>query len=510
MAIIERWQGLQKMAATQPSPGELFAAFFTWSEVFSAASEDHKELFASWRSLEDAERRRLLRLALADQIVAVGSGPQLELGILVALYRFLEGRRCYLATPFYISSPILRSVEKLLTALPGVTMRSAGFMCGSSKFRFNDCLEMAIVMIDYFVLASAYRDKPDLFSDSPALFFLELDICLYHNRLVFYERGLPKAAGMVFSANSSEALDQDEDKKKILFDMLGNLAKAGVRCGGVLSRISPHVAGELSKCGRGALLPKAVTASKAAPYAAFAYRSNKERTAALAQDIMKSPHNALVVGYTETGMKALQEELRKSGQDCTSSNKASDVPTFFAMAGEGKRVMLFRGMPSTLISASAERPSGVLYIAEHFLCFDHHLKILSATEKVLELPQAMHLFCSLEDPIFAMFSSERGFKRFFDIIDFTERYDPWRQIRRVLGKAMIRKVQRLRELSLHEESLLITTSLISPTAVITPESGQRARHAAKMDALCFCGSGKLFKECHGRRRSKKSAARRQK
>jgi len=498
MAILERWQELRDLAAKKPPASELFEAFISWTDAFTAASEDHEALFAAWRLLDGATQRRFLQQALADKIPAVGSGPQLELSVLVALYRFLEGRRCYIITPFYIASPVVRSMEKALSALPGVTVRSAGFMCGSSQLKLSDCLQAAIVMVDYYVLAAAFRGKPELLAAPLALFFLELDMCLYHNRLLFYERGMPKAAGMIFNATTAEPFDQDGEKKKLAFDVLGNLVKHGVRCGGVLSRISPYVAGELDKWGRGALLPKAVTPAKAAPYAAFTYRSNKERVAALAQDIMKSPHNALVVGFAEVTIKALQEELRKSGQDCTSSNKTSDIPTFFAMAGGPKRVMLFRGMPSTLITRTADCPPGVLYIAEHFLCADHHLKILSACEKVLTLQQPMRLFCSLEDPLFDMYSQEAGFSRFFDIIDFTERYDPWRQIRRVLAKAMIRKVQRLRELSLHEDSPMITTTLLNPSSVIVPQNNKGTRHAARMDAPCFCGSGKPFKECHGR------------
>lgn len=498
MTILERWQKLQDLAAKKPSASELFEAFLTWSEAFTAESEDREALFVAWRLLDSAERRRLLQQALADKIPAVGNGPQLELGILVALHRFLEGRRCHIVTPFYIVSPVMRSVEKVLSALPGVSVRSAGFMCGNSQLKLSDCLQSAIVMIDYFLLAAAYRGKPELLAPPVTLFLLELDMCLYHNRLLFYERSAPKAAGMIFKATSAEPFDKEGEKQKLAFDVLGNLAKQGVRCGGVLSRISPFVAGELDKWGRGALLPKAVKPSKAPPYSAFTYRSDKERCAALTQDIMKSPHNALVVGFTETTIKALQEELRRSGQECTSSNKTSDIPTFFAMAGGPKRVMLFRGMPSTLIGCTADRPPGALYIAEHFLSFDHHLKVLSACERVLTLQQPMRLFFSLQDPLFDLYSKEAGFGRLFDIIDFTERYDPWRQIRRVLAKAMISKVQRLREHSLHEDSPMITTTLVSPTAVIVPEKNKGARHAARMDAPCFCGSGKPFKECHGR------------
>jgi len=34
--------------------------------------------------------------------------------------------------------------------------------------------------------------------------------------------------------------------------------------------------------------------------------------------------------------------------------------------------------------------------------------------------------------------------------------------------------------------------------VIVPQNNKGTRHAARMDAPCFCGSGKPFKECHGR------------
>ena len=70
---------------------------------------------------------------------------------------------------------------------------------------------------------------------------------------------------------------------------------------------------------------------------------------------------------------------------------------------------------------------------------------------------------------------------------------------------MLNKLHKVRMSCLNEEMVVFTTSLVKVADYYTTGfSQQQQRKAAqasvKMEALCFCGSGKPFKECHGKRK----------
>ena len=120
-------------------------------------------------------------------------------------------------------------------------------------------------------------------------------------------------------------------------------------------------------------------------------------------------------------------------------------------------------------------------------------------EAVFEGTPAVRVYFSLEDQMFEMYKEEAGFEKMFKLIDFTEKYDPWRQIRRVLAKTMEKRLHKQRLMSMDEDSPLITL-LIQGTKSAALQGNERPHLTSKLDAPCFCGSGKPFRECHGKKK----------
>jgi uncharacterized protein YchJ len=69
---------------------------------------------------------------------------------------------------------------------------------------------------------------------------------------------------------------------------------------------------------------------------------------------------------------------------------------------------------------------------------------------------------------------------------------------------MLNKLHKVRTTCLNEEMVIFTTSLAKVAdhyaTGFTQQQQRAAKTSVKMEALCFCGSGKPFKECHGKRK----------
>ena len=111
----------------------------------------------------------------------------------------------------------------------------------------------------------------------------------------------------------------------------------------------------------------------------------------------------------------------------------------------------------------------------------------------------MRVYFSLEDQLFTAYEEKAGFEKLFKLIDFTEKYDPWRQIRRVLAKTMEKRLHKHRLVDMDESQPMITM-LIQGGKSASLQGNERPHLTSKLDAPCFCGSGKPFRECHGKKK----------
>ena len=178
----------------------------------------------------------------------------------------------------------------------------------------------------------------------------------------------------------------------------------------------------------------------------------------------------------------LQEEFRKSGQPASVTSRTADILTFFQMganAEPGKRVLIIRGMPSTLIWSGEQICKGAIFVAEHFISPDMHGKIFTVGKQAFEETQPPRLYFALEDGLFEIYSEDVGFEKLFKVIDFIEKYDHWKQIRRVFAKSMVTVCIDTAE-SLTEE-LVVHGFVDSFSSVGTGKSVSKKKHARNGD-----------------------------
>lgn len=496
MTVQEEWRKLRK-AAPDMERGALAAAFCEWSERFTAEDEgEDSGCFRHWRRLPEAERQAKLRQAVTGGIPEMGSGPQIELALLTALFHVLRRGRCIISLAAICDRVLIRAAVRRFRDLDSIVVKSVGMLGEYTSLKFSDCLLAQIVIIDHYIFASILRSNPEQLPGGLPVFFVEIDCCLYCNRLIFYERSVPRASGLIYKS----VLPQPAwAGNPAIFDAVQEMKKLGLELCGCYSYMDSFTAGEVNKLLRDRVIGR-IRGSRAIGFSAFTYRTSALRHAAVVRDVQKCEGNAIIVCLTEANVKEMQEALRKSGVEFTVTTVADDVGTALAMAKpERRRVIIYAGMPTSQTAPPPERMPGELFLAECYLTDNYQAKMIAMSRRLMDCQQSPRLYYSLEDRLLTIYEQEGGFGRLFDVIEFTERYDPWRQIRRVLAKAMLRKLNRLRA-TLLDDNAPIPSLPLTGRGSSRPERRSQASRGAQIEALCFCGSGKPFKECHGKRK----------
>ena len=500
MSIQEQWQQMRK--ATTATEAQILEQFIPWTEEFTAAENDANGAFNQWRAIEKDTRLRLLRDAIGGTIVSHPRCPQVELGFLYALYQFLCHRRTFICTPFILNNLTSRHLLENMNAVEKLKIDFLGQCAGSSAKHLSDCQNCDFAFADFFQFFAALKRQPDLFkSQVQAVFIFEGDFTLYANRIMAFEHNIPKAAGIVYKSTGKIP---ENWKSMEIVDIMTSIKEAKIALAGASCHIDPYVAQEVNFV-MGNAFKKPLKPDKHLPFSAFTYRTSLERVSAVAVDVAKAKGNAMIIAYSDSVIAQMQEEFRKSGIDFTYTTHIADINTFFQMkSGDDKRkILIFRGLPSTIDIPDKPLCPGAIFVPEHFVSLAIHDKLFTYSRLIFEETQAPRTYFSLEDTLFSIYEEDAQFKKLFNIIDFTEKYDPWKQIRRVLAKAMLNRLHKIRMACLNEEMIVFTTSLVNTADnYSTPLPSQRkaSSNSVKMEALCFCGSGKPFRECHGKKK----------
>ena len=498
MAVQEDWRQLRQKADGM-FRAELAEAFVTWAGKFTAEDEDDvKACFYQWRLLPEKTRVSKLRQSVMGGIPELGAGPQVELAVLTAMFQVLRGGRCLISLSGATDSVLIRAMTLRLQALDKLTVKSVGMLGERSSLKLADCQTAEIVFIDHYILITSLRSTPQLFPAGLTIFFIEIDICLYCNRLVFYDRAIPQASGLIYKSKTDWPAWAGNPA---IFDTVKEMKRLGLEWCGCYSWIDKFTAKEMNKMLRNRIVGRMHSSGKIG-FSAFTYRTSDLRAAALVRDVQKFPGHALVVCISEQVLRELQEAFRKSGVEFVVTAVADDVSTALSMAQPGKRrVILFTGLPTSQLAPPQQRQSGTLFLSECYLTDNYQAKMIAMTHRLMDVTMAPRLYFSLVDRLLAIYDEEAGLGRLFDLMEFTERYDPWHQIRRVLAKAILRKLSHTRGAILDDDAPLASLPLTNKgqeKPAIMPKSVR----GAKVEAMCFCGSGKPFKECHGRKKSK--------
>ena len=501
MSIQEQWLQMRKEATA--AEADLLQQFIPWTEDFTAPENDPNGTFALWRNLDKDLRLGLLKNTIGGTIVSYPKCPQIELGFLYALFQLLCHRRTFICSSFPIDSRTIRHLTEKINALEKLRIDLLGHAVGMSQRHLADCQNCDFDFVDYFQFFSAIKRQPDLFkSQVQAVFIPEGDFVLYANRIMAFDHNIPMATGIIYK--STGKLPDTWGSQEII-DIMTYLKNAKIAIAGSSCHIDPYIAQEVNFV-MGSALKKPLKADKHLPFSAFTNRTSQERASAVANDVAKAKGNAIVICYSDPVISKIQEEFRKSGLDFTYTTRSADIHTFFQLkTGDDKRkILIFRGLPSALFFQDKPICPGALFVPEHFVSMAVHDKLFTISRLIFEETQPPRIYFSLEDSLFSLYEEDAQFKKLFNIIDFTEKYDPWKQIRRVLAKAMLNRLHKIRMTCLNEDMIVFTTSLakVADSYSTSPSQQQRkgTKTSVKMEALCFCGSGKPFKECHGKRK----------
>ncbi len=485
----------QSWERLKPPAGAAFdrEAFVQFAEELAAAGEP---ALANYARSEPKARQQALQRLLAGGLYTVGSLPQFDLCLLAALAQAAQGRQAFVVSPMPVAPSYAGHAIHLLNEVLGLNARAAGIIFGQPTSRLKQALKADIVLTDSMQLFEVAREKPEFLERKPAVALLcEADLSLFDARLGVYERGKPQAVAAIYRASLATPPWQGQSNIvdfRVVLDQFE-------RTDGVLSHTSRHVIRELRKV-YGPVFAHGFHCKGTGEFRAFAFRTAAEKMSALCRDILKAPGDCLIVVGDEDLRQNLYRQLRQRDQEPTLLATARDLRTFLGMKSERKRVGIFRGLPTTFTQPIEERPRMSLFLAEHLLMNHQHGKLRAFCERDLDPPTPPTLYVSLEDEMFSVYAERAGVERFFRLIDFTEKYDKWRQIRRVMAQAVIRRIHSLRRECLNEEHPVFTLVGLpgGAGAVAQPEPAPQKKVGKRLEGLCFCGSGKPFRECHGR------------
>jgi DNA-directed RNA polymerase specialized sigma24 family protein len=162
---------------------------------------------------------------------------------------------------------------------------------------------------------------------------------------------------------------------------------------------------------------------------------------------------------------------------------------------------LFRGLPVIERDATTgDRPAVNVLIADHYAFEHHHQKIAAFCRRHLAPARGPRLYISPEDSVMVGIPDANDYLS-RALLGVAEKTESWfssgRHPRRWAGDRLRRKLRDFRR-----ESLANRVPIITSIAPRKPgEQGDRAHHRpsdSPLERTCFCGSGKPFKECHGK------------
>ncbi|MBR4674095.1 MAG: SEC-C domain-containing protein [Victivallales bacterium] len=499
MTAKSEWLELKQRSMVMSQEAQI-EPFCAWTETFVLEEKGRTGAFDKWLEVPEGMRKKMLRQLIAGEIVCFGDGPQVEGVFLASLFHVLTFGRCLIMNMMRVDAALVRNIGRSIEGILDEPLTHVGSFCGvSSQLKFNDIGKCKLAICDYYMFATAMNSTPDLFEEGLPMLFLEIDSILYSNRLIFYDRGIPQSSGMIY--NTNEKLIPLWRGNRSIYDVSEGLRQRKILIGGSSSYMNKQSAEQLNKQ-YPYLIAKPVVPNYRLKYSAFAFKTSDERIAALLSDIMKTPDDAIVFCNDDEICNKLMEELRKSGQDYVLVRDTEEMVTALA-SGSGKHVVLEIKMTSTMFSPPLEKHPATLFVADPFLSEISYTKMNAAVNRMAIMKHDMRIYFSLEDSLIKLYEEQGGFARFFSLMDFTEKYDPWRQIRRVLAKTLLNRLASMRKQVMNDNMPLPVVSLRDRQTSDT--ANRPARSAAKVhkmvDGLCFCGSGKPFKECHGKPRN---------
>ena len=439
---------------------------------------------------------RVLRQVVRGDVVAVGPLSQVETVFLAVPFFVARGQRVILFCGMPPEPGLTNALCNLLATGLGIEVRSVAGPFSTGKRRSREALNADLILYDYGMFLGDFQADEELLNEKPTVgVFCELDMCMYDARLCFFEKGKMRGVAAVYQSTGKELPFSGGDK---ILDFADAASAFDTVCG-VSSYIRPSVGTQLARVYRSAVGGK-VRPRGARSFPSLVFKTQAEKYDRLCRAIVSTSDDALVFYLQEASRRAVTEGLRRQGQRAVALEGDPNLVSFLVGSGEGrKRVGLYCGLPSLLTAPLADKPTMRVFVADHYLLPHHHDKLRAYAERNLVLGAEPCLYFSVEDEVFSGYAHEHGdFARTFALLELAQPWDRSQLVRRTMAQLILRKIDALRRTYLTEECPVLTGLEAGPpkerkTGALKKQIGQQLK------GLCFCGSGKPFKQCHGRK-----------
>jgi hypothetical protein len=108
------------------------------------------------------------------------------------------------------------------------------------------------------------------------------------------------------------------------------------------------------------------------------------------------------------------------------------------------------------------------------------------------------LYFSLDDQVAMIYTTKGDFSRSFNLIEFTEKKYSKSWVRKFVAQRILRNVYRLRQLYWQGGSPILTSVFFPSPHEFKKIKEVKKQISKNLSGFCFCGSGKKFKDCHGK------------
>ena len=538
----QEWQELQTLGTASADNSEFADKY----EEFISRLLSRQEGSDSKDSAEaDSARDAVLQAAVAvarGHVVEVGTLAQVEIVFLAALYHVAQGRRALILSPMPIeATSCLQLVQFMMTQLglsvgimdvrvreaedrarqqpkpaPPRSASGSGFQAdmdatvtnrNSEPVRPRVDFDADIVLCDYPRFVATWNRQRDLLGARPtAALFCETDLCLYDCRLSFFaESNSLRGMGGFYRTTVREGPWRSTKGIVDIAEILPEFAT----CAGVTSYMPKIVEDELQHAQTPAL-GKLVRRVRARTITPLVFETREDKYRVMAEDLVAAENDVLVFYAQDSTMNGLGKELRQRGQGTLPLASVEALSTFLAKPRPGKRVGFFPGFPNNLeLRVREPRPVSIV-IGELYPLPHHHDKILAFAEQSVAPDGALALYVSLEDEIISAYAEDQNFDSSFRLVNLAEKWRLSERLQKVLPRSLrgpenrrwvrsrvaaslLKRVQHLLWRNMTEAAPLLRISY--PT---TKKGSTKKDIGSHLGGLCFCGSGKPFRECHGK------------
>ena len=440
-----------------------------------------------------AEFHSNLRTLLDGVFLELGTRPQAAIAFFASLYFIAQGKRAFVFSGLQVDIGPYQGLIQFFAGAFGIQPNISG---GASDSKGKDRYQGDLILCDYMQFVQDVVRSPELLDQQPAAaIFCEADVCLYDNRVFYFKDNRFRATGAVYrTSKKAKSLTEGSD----VVDFRDTAKRFDAICA-MVSYITPAVAREmeLNYCHVFNKFHWLRSRSTVVPYL---YPTEEVKVQAICDDIEKGSCDALIFHFQKNTRTALWREMRKRKKTVISLNNTRDIIAFLGTEKKTPHVGFFNGMPG-LFTAHPEyvKPKVTVIVAEHFPFAHHHEKVrVFADEAVDQTHAEASLYFSLEDEIAAFYANNQDFSGSFRLVNLAEKKFPGRLTRKLVAESVLKKVYNLRNAYLTEDIPLFTTIPPPPGKA---KQGKLQRGVGKqLKGLCFCGSGKPFRECHGKRK----------